>query len=541
MPVIARRRTRLPARRGAALLMALFAMMVVGTSTLAYVASRDTSAAIASNAVLGADARTLAAAGMDLSKQLLRTSETLWRRNHQDGWLVRDYAMDDGTVSVRLVDIEKRAAGATGSAANPDDSTTELEVTVSSARGGATWTSVAHMSIPSVVKAEYAIFANKIMIVDGSRNFIGRWPNAPMSSMKLRTNIGTQADLAALSSLFPWLGTGIWLQGGCEFEPEVAGADPADPDSMKSTWIYYPSYASGIVVQGSAAGEVAAKRMDPEDSARMRDAPANPSVASPFTNYTSHFVINGGSRSLTPFRVRASFLPQLFTRNFEVRSGATVTLNAGTYEVWGSWVLRDSRIIINGDVRFVVNPNLALTGLDWQGSSIEIGENSSLEIFNGYSMDVRNCWIGSRHQYVCQGQLVDGDPHRDAWFGRFTTNECYPYPPTSPQYVEPWRVRIYPMRQFLSNFFLWDVHDTAMVGSMFLPTNPIRLFGRTELYGRVACNHLLVYDTASFYYDHALDLVTGFTEGGAPARGGDPEDMFPVRVLSYGFDAEGAR
>jgi hypothetical protein len=76
---------------------------------------------------------------------------------------------------------------------------------------------------------------------------------------------------------------------------------------------------------------------------------------------------------------------------------------------------------------------------------------------------------------------------------------------------------------------------------MFLPTNPIRMFGRSQLYGRVACNHLLVYDTASFYYDHALDLVTGFTEGGAPSRGGDPEDMFPVRVLSYGFDAEAAR
>jgi hypothetical protein len=536
-----RARPRRPVRRGAALLMALFAMMVVGTSTLAYVASRDTSAAIASNAVLGADARTLAAAGMDLAKQLLRTSETQWRRNHQDGWLVRDYALDGGTVGVRLVDLEKRAAGATGSAANPDDSTTELEVTVSSARGGATWTSVAHMSIPSVVKAEYAIFANKIMIVDGSRNFIGRWPNAPMSAMKLRTNIGTQADLAALSTLFPWLGTGIWLEGGCEFEPEVAGADPADADSMKSTWIYYPATASGIVVQGTDAGQVAAKRMDPEDSARMRDAPANPSVASPFTNYTSHYVLNGGTHSLSPFRVRAAFLPQLFTRNFEVRSGATVTLNAGTYEVWGSWVLRDARIIVNGDVRFVINPNLALTGLDWQGSSVELGPNSSLEIFNGYSMDVRNCWIGSRHQYVCNGQLVDGDPHRDAWFGRFTTNDCFPYPPSSPQYVEPWRVRIYPMRQFLSNFFLWDVRDTAMVGSMFLPTNPIRMFGRSQLYGRVACNHLLVYDTASFYYDHALDLVTGFTEGGAPSRGGDPEDMFPVRVISYGFDAEAAR
>ena len=65
----------------------------------------------------------------------------------------------------------------------------------------------------------------------------------------------------------------------------------------------------------------------------------------------------------SPFRVKASFIPQLFTKNFEVRSGATVTLNAGTYEVWGSWVLRDSRIIINGDVKIQVNPNLALTGL----------------------------------------------------------------------------------------------------------------------------------------------------------------------------------
>jgi hypothetical protein len=107
--------------------------------------------------------------------------------------------------------------------------------------------------------------------------------------------------------------------------------------------------------------------------------------------------------------------------------------------------------------------------------------------------------------------------------------------------MEPWRVRFYPMRQFLSNFFLWDIRDSSVVGSLFLPTNPIRLFGRTQVYGRVASNHLLVYDTASFYYDHALDLVTGFTEGRAPSRGGDPDDMFPSRMLRLGFDAEAAR
>jgi hypothetical protein len=310
---------------------------------------------------------------------------------------------------------------------------------------------------------------------------------------------------------------------------------------MKSTWIYYPYSASGLIVQGSAASRVAAKRMDPEDSIRMVTPPASPTVSGSFTNYTNHYVLTGGTHNLNSFRVRATFIPQLFTRNFEVRGGATVTLNTGTYEVWGSWILRDSRIIINGDVRFVVNPNLALTGLDWQNSSVEINPNSNLEIYNGYSMDVRSCWIGPRKQYVCDSQLVDGDPDRRAWFGQFTPNDCFPVPTGSPQYMEPWRVRFYPMRQFLSNFFLWDIRDTSVVGSLFLPTNPIRLFGRTKVYGRVAANHLLIYDTASFYYDHALDLVTGFTEGRAPARGGDPNDMFPTRMVRYGFDAEAAR
>ncbi len=534
-------------QRGAALMLALFAMMVVGTTTLTFVASRDTSTAIARNAQSAADARTLAASGMDIAKDILRSSETLWRRNHSSGTLLSNYSLDGGTVTIRLVDIVKRDTLPAGSPTWPDDTTTEVEVTVTSTRNGATWTSVADMSIPSVVKGEYAIFANKIMIVDGSRNFIGRWPNAPMSSQKLRVNIGTQADLAFLSSVLPWFGSGIWLQGGCRFEEEVAGANPDDADSMKSTWIYYPYSSSGIVVQGSAASQVAAKRMDPEDSIRMVTPPAAPSVASPYANYTNHYVLSGGTHSLSQFRVRATFLPQLFTRNFEVRSGATVTLNAGTYEVWGSWVMRDSRVIINGDVKFVVNPNLALTGLDWQNSTVELNANSNLEIYNGYSMDVRSCWIGPRVQYSCTNPSTgavtahDGDPHMRNWFGQFTANDCHATAPTSPQYMEPWRVRIYPMRQFLSNFFLWDVRDTSVVGSMFLPTNPIRLFGRTEVYGRVASNHLLIYDTASFYYDHALDLVTGFTEGRAPARGGDPEDMFPTRMVRYGFDAEAAR
>jgi hypothetical protein len=523
-------------------MLALFATMVVGTTTLAYVQSRDSSVAIARNAQTAADARAIAAVGMDLAKGLLRSSDTSWRRNHVNGRLLSNYSVDDGTVTVDLVEIQKRTTNPNGSVV-PDDSTTQVEVTVTSQRSGATWKSVADMSIPSVVKGQYAIFANKIMVVDGTSNFIGRWPNAPMSAQKLRVNIGTQADLAAWSSTFAWLGSGIWLQAGCKFETEVAGSVATDADSMKATWVYYPYTTSGIIIQGAAASKVAAKRMTATDSVRMTSAPAAPSVSGSYSNYTSNYVLTGATQTMNPFRVKASLLPQLFTQNFEVRGGSTITLNAGTYEVWGSWVLRDSRIIINGDVKFVVNPNLALTGLDWQNSSVEINPASTFTVYNGYSMNMQNCWVGPRVQCLTETDPAkrDGDPHRKAWFGQFTPNACYPSAPTSPQYMEPWRVNFYPMSQFLSNFFLWDIRDSAVVGSLFLPTNPIRLYGKTQLYGRVACNHFLVYDQASFYYDHALDLVTGFTEGTAPARGGDPSTMFPVRVINYGFDAENAR
>lgn len=121
--------------RGAALMLALFAMMVVGTTTLSYVASRETSSSIAANAQLAADARTLASSGMSIAKGILRSSETIWRRNHVAGVLLNNYALDGGTVTVRLVDIVKRANPANGGNIFPDDSTTEVEVNVSSTRG----------------------------------------------------------------------------------------------------------------------------------------------------------------------------------------------------------------------------------------------------------------------------------------------------------------------------------------------------------------------------------------------------------------------
>ena len=35
---------------------------------------------------------------------------------------------------------------------------------------------------------------------------------------------------------------------------------------------------------------------------------------------------------------------------------------------------------------------------------------------------------------------------------------------------------------------------------------------------------------------HALDDIVGLTEGRAPNRGGDPDEMFPIRPLRWGAD-----
>jgi hypothetical protein len=52
----------------------------------------------------------------------------------------------------------------------------------------------------------------------------------------------------------------------------------------------------------------------------------------------------------------------------------------------------------------------------------------------------------------------------------------------------------------------------------------------------VAADSVFINGTSRFRYDHALDDIVGLTEGRAPNRGGDPDDMFPIRPLRWGAD-----
>jgi hypothetical protein len=54
------------------------------------------------------------------------------------------------------------------------------------------------------------------------------------------------------------------------------------------------------------------------------------------------------------------------------------------------------------------------------------------------------------------------------------------------------------------------------------------LRGTTEIYGRICANHVIMRNSASFFYDHALDDITGLTEGAPPPRGGS--QTIPTRI-----------
>ncbi len=527
------------ARRGAALLLAVFAMLVVGTATLAFSASRHASLLVARNASTGVRARELASSGLDLAKAILRHEDTGWRLNHQAGVLLDRVALDGGTVTVTLVDIRKRAAGTSAALSVPDAATTEVEIAVTAEVDGARWTSLSHMSIPQVVKGQYAIFANKLLWIYGTDNVVGRWGRAPKSSEKRRVNIGTQADFAFANF------SGVWVDSDVRLESEVLPTDPDDPRTLKSTWVYYPYngganlWSATFPVNGPGRDLVATVRMSPEDSIRMVQAP-QPSPQSPAApGITGGNTISGGKRVMDPFTVGS---PTGWTNTTLTTNNCELRLTAGTYEVYGPWRANNARIVVEGPVRLVVAPkwslfNLFPEGINWTNTTVELAAGADLEINNGYRLTMSGCWIGGFFQCLDESDPLRalGDAHRKAWMGEaFESTACDQLPPSEPRYLEPWRVRIYPIRSVLSALFVWNFSDTSVIASIFLPNNTVRFNGHSQVYGRIAADSVFIDGTSQFRYDHALDDIVGLTEGRAPNRGGDPDEMFPVRPLAWG-------
>ena len=112
------------------MVLAIFALVVVGTSTMAFHASRHTHFLSSRNVVNSIRVRELTDSGLDVAKAILRSEKTDWRTLHSNGKLLNNYALDGGTVTVALIDIEKRDAGNSAAASFPTSETNQVEITV---------------------------------------------------------------------------------------------------------------------------------------------------------------------------------------------------------------------------------------------------------------------------------------------------------------------------------------------------------------------------------------------------------------------------
>ncbi len=569
-------------RRGVALLMALFALGVAATAGTSFVKSRDRSVMVGRSMSEAAHARLAAAEGLAISREVLAgifqqpdaILATQWRAQLADGTLLTNYQINGATLNVTVADLVTGAA--------PTISTTEFQANITVTVGETSYSMSAQMSLQSLIKGQYAIFANKLFRMEDN-NFVGRWEKAPKSALDYPVSLGTQAMQTWFSNegayfaedaYFEDQAVGIsgayaTLSAALAANPtkfkrasragfarvEVAGVDliyrylggqvsqasswviDNDVFVKKQAYLYYPSNAESVTVTGGSADEVELVRLSAGESIRMPQPPNEPSfIGGSAATCTGNRTYSGQTLTLNPFRVKCNefFGIPFAGGDLNITNGSVITFKSGVYRIDDKLKLSNSRLIIDGNVKIVMKArqwfDLDAKSLDLSNSAIELKGNSQLLLFVAYDLVSNGSWIGS--EYTCSNEanpaLAAGDPHRKKWLNTWAATACDSFAPEEPKYIEPWRIRIFPDPAFLSSIFIWDFNNSSIVGSIYMPTNPVILRGNTEIYGRIAANHVILRDEASFFYDHALDDLTGLTEGAPPPRGGTQQ--IPTRI-----------
>lgn len=176
-------------RRGIALMLVMVAILVTGTMAVAYFGSTDNSIAIGTNIESAARARAVAESGLEVAIAILET-DTEWQTEHIDGVLLSEFHIDDGIVSISVVDANTSLP--------PNEETSEVEITITSTVNQVTQTTQAYATIiPNEEEydfdfSEYAIFATSSIEIDDVAS-VQLWQASPLSLQANPLRIGTLA------------------------------------------------------------------------------------------------------------------------------------------------------------------------------------------------------------------------------------------------------------------------------------------------------------------------------------------------------------
>lgn len=571
-------------RRGAALLMALFALTLTATASTAFVKARDQSVAVGRATVDAARARIIAGQGVAIAKEILaevfRTTDENqsadWRAELADGVLLDNYQVGDAILNITIADI------ATG--LPPSSDTTDFRAGVTVTLGDSSFAMDAEMSLASFADGQFAIWAEKEFTMTGE-NFVGLWENAPQSSHRYAVNIGTEALESVAGSEGVVIDPEIYLEGdpvlASGLHASLQAALVADPDGFsrgaragaamidggaaiasysfteganpqaEGSWVAVPSADEGCMTfihhsssasvgfaTGGGLPELELIKMGAGADVTMIDPPGEPNFSNG-QNYNGNKTYSGETKTLNPFRVNCVYQGNdpVSGGDLTITNNSVITFKSGVYRIEDRFLVENSRIIIDGNVKFLVKGRRSASEsgarFTMTNSSVELKDNSSITYWVSRDLAFDGSWVG---KYVTNGSQNNspylGDGHMKNWMGNWSASASEAFPPEEPRYIEPWRFNLYHQVEGASESNTWTFNDSCVVGSILNNPAAVEVTGNSQIYGRIAAYRVRMSDTASFYYDHELDDEAALTDGTKPPRGGSYS--IPTRIeLSF--------
>lgn len=356
-------RSRHVHRAGLAMLLVLISLATATILGVAYLSSRDNSAAIGTNVADAAAARWAASSGVDLAVAIME-SEADWRTLHTNGRLLTNFPIAGATVDIDIVDVE------TGTPPNPD--TRYVNVQVTATTGGVQQTALAAAEVmpPSkrqvaVDLSEFAIFgAQQIKLMNNS--ILTRWPQAPTTDLGYRVAVGSQA-VAALS------------------------VEVLNNATMVDTTVFYSTEASDSLVSSSGP-----KRTQTVSGTIPMPAPPSPGDDTSGT-FEGHYTISNASEVVTVANRRIAGSTLQNTSRLTFRGNITRTIRDDLT------ITGRSKLIIDGHAKLIIFGNLVLNE-----GSIELTPNSTLEMYVRGNVTVRDSFIGEQRANLDYTRDISG-------------------------------------------------------------------------------------------------------------------------------------
>ena len=445
-------------RRAVAMLLVLISLATATILTVAYLASRDNSAAIGDNVVSSAAARWAAVSGLELGVAIFQT-ETDWRNTHVNGKLVDDYSLNGVTIDLDVTDLE------TGNPPTDDSRFIRLLATAHANHVEQTASAVAEVPLPEgdpipIDLREFAVFAGEKIVLD-NHAIITRWATAPLTPLGKRVNLGTQA-LAASS---------IEVKADAALIDATVYSGPGASNSLILN-------ASGPVVDHASLLDVIPMPDVPDTGV---DPPEDDDWYPP-VDRTGGYVQVWNDVRVGYALLRSGAISHWFgditvtcNHDFKLETGGTIQVE------------NDATLIVYDDFRL-------------DHGYILLDDDATLTIFVGDEFDVKDSYIGEAPKpgipFDIAGTAPYIDPTRISIFNI--------HPDKVHENIDPGEG--VPIQK-------WELQGNSVVkANIYAPDVLVtEIRQQSALYGRIATQTIQVKDDAAIYYDHMLDSGNGYT------------------------------